>query len=452
MMSVETADQIVDRLIEGGLEEKYARIILALCAQPPLKASEIGKLVSISRMDAYNSLKRLQEMGFVKATLDKPMRFTGIPVSDVFKQMIKREEANVRRLQQHLDEMNSQSLVISSDIPVNTNEPLFNVVKDRHSIYATIENLVQESEEKVWMMLSKWGILHLMRSGINESLTEALDRGIEIKIIADIESKTIRFYEQLDKRIEIRHHENQSQMGVYVDGEVGIQIVHSEINPTGRGKEDAALLIESTDYMMAQFELIKLHWNEGIAFASVRARLVDGMITEPLKLKIGEGSFYNRLRDLISDEDGFGFTNAILRRPDEPLTMGISAASLSQLGVDMNEILRGVGQRIGRELALELREEVEDEEFWSRLVKQWDSLGMGELEFDAIPPTLVTVKDSNNCEKNPQLGTILCHMDEGVLEGILMERHGFEATASERLCTSKGQDHCLFEISIPSVK
>ena len=39
-------------------------------------------------------------------------------------------------------------------------------------------------------------------------------------------------------------------------------------------------------------------------------------------------------------------------------------------------------------------------------------------------------------------------MDEGVLEGILIERYGFDATASERLCTSKGQDHCLFEISI----
>ena len=450
-MSVETAEQIINRLVEGGLDEKFARIILALCAKPPLKASEIGKLVSISRMDAYNSLKKLQEMGFVKATLDKPMRFTGIPVSDVFKQMIKREEANVRRLQQHLDELNAESFVIKSDIHVNANEPLFNVVKDRHSIYATIENIVQESEERVWMMLSKWGILHLMRSGIINSIIDALDRGIEIKILADIDSKTIRFYEQLDNRIEVRHHTNQSQMGVYVDSEVGIQIVHSEINPTGRGKEDAALLIESKDYMMAQFELIRLHWNEGIAFDSARARLVDGMITEPLKLKIGEGSFYNRLRGLISEEEGFGFTNAILRRPNEPLTMGISAASLSQLGVDMSEILRGVGQRIGRELALELREEVKDEDFWNRLIKQWGSLGMGELEIDSIPPTLVTVKDSNNCEKNSQLGTILCHMDEGVLEGILMERHGFEATASERLCTSKGQDHCLFEISIPSV-
>lgn len=448
-MSVETASQIIERLVEGGLEEKYASIILSLCAQPPLKASEIGKLVSISRMDAYNSLKKLQEMGFVKATLDKPMRFTGIPVSDVFKQMIKREEANVRRLQQHLDELKSDSVIINSQFSQQTNEALFTVVKDRHNIYATIENIIQESEKEVWMMLSKWGILHLMRSGIVSSITEALDRGIEIKIVADIESKTVRFFENLDKRIEIRHHINQSQMGVYVDGEVGVQIVHSEMNPTGRGKEDAALLVESKDYMRAQIELIRVNWNEGVAFESARARIVDGMITEPLKLKIGEGSFYNRLRGLIGNQEGFGFTNAVLRRPNEPLTLGISAASLSELGIDMSDILRSVGQRIGRELALELREEVEDKAFWNRLIDQWKTLGMGELEIDTIPPTLVTVKDSSSCEKNPQLGSVLCHMDEGVLEGILIERHGFDATASERLCTSKGQDHCLFEISIP---
>jgi predicted hydrocarbon binding protein len=343
-------------------------------------------------------------------------------------------------------------VIINSGVSSQTNEALFTVVKDRHNIYATIENIIQESENEVWMMLSKWGILHLMRTGIIGSITEALDRGVEIKIVAEIESKTVRFYEKLDKRIEIRHHPNQSQMGVYVDCEVGVQIVHSELNPTGRGKEDAALLVESKDYMKAQIELIRVNWNEGVAFESARARIVDGMITEPLKLTIGEGSFYNRLRGLIGNEDGFGFTNAVIRRPNEPLTLGISAASLSELGIDMSEILRSVGQRIGRELALELREEVEDDAFWKRLIIHWKELGMGELEIDTIPPTLVTVKDSNSCENNPQLGSILCHMDEGVLEGILIERHGFDATASERLCTSKGQDHCLFEISVPLPK
>ena len=272
-MITNSAADIIERLIEGGLEEKYARIILALCGQPPMKASEIGKLVSISRMDAYNSLKKLKEMGLVMATLDKPMRFTGLTVEDVFRQLIKKEEANVRRLQQHLDEMSSHSVIINESVNY-ANEPLFSVIKDRHSIYATIENLVQESEHRVWMMLSRWGILHMMRSGIIDSIKESLDRGVELKILADIDPKTIRFYEELDSRIEIRHLENQSQMGFYVDEDVGIQIVHSDSNPTGRGKDDTALLIESQDYMLAQLELLKVQWNGGVDFTAARLGLL----------------------------------------------------------------------------------------------------------------------------------------------------------------------------------
>ena len=64
------------------------------------------------------------------------------------------------------------------------------------------------------MILSRWGILHLMRSGIINTINEALDRGIQIRVLADVESRTIRFFDKLDKRIEIRHLDNQAQMGV----------------------------------------------------------------------------------------------------------------------------------------------------------------------------------------------------------------------------------------------
>ena len=313
-MTAESANEIIHRLTEGGLEEKFAKIILALVGQPPLKASEIGKLVSISRMDAYNSLKKLNEMGLVLATFDKPMRFSGLQISDVFKQLIKREEASVRRLQQHLSDINENSVIINSNLYKHTKEPLFSVIKDRHSIYGTIENVVEESESMVWMMLSKWGILHLMRSGIIDTINEALNRGIQIRVLADIESRTIRFFDQLDDRIEIRHLDNQAQMGVYVDDDVGIQIVNSEENPTGRGKEDTALLIESADYMEAQLELLKVQWSGGVDYAAAKARLVDGMITEPLSLKIGDGSFYERLRKIIGKDSGSRFTNLVLEK------------------------------------------------------------------------------------------------------------------------------------------
>lgn len=446
-MISESSEGIIHRLAEGGLDEKYAKIILALVGQPPLKASEIGKLVSISRMDAYNSLKKLNEMGLVLSTFDKPMRFSGLQISDVFKQLIKREEASVRRLQQHLSEINDSSVIINSNLYKETQEPLFSVIKDRYSIYATIENVVEESESMVWMMLSKWGILHLMRSGIIDSLNEALDRGINIRILANIESRTIRFFDKLDNRIEIRHLDNQAQMGVYVDEDVGIQIVNSEENPTGRGKEDTALLIESADYMNAQLELLKVQWSGGVDYASAKARLVDGMITEPLSLKIGEGSFYERMRKIIGKDSGSRFTNLVSKRPGEPTTLGLSAASLREMGIDMSDILRVVGQRIGQELALELRDEKEDEKFWNQLKFKWAELGMGEITIDAMPPTLVSVIDTQSSERDPRIGSVLCHMDEGVLEGIVKERYGIEVSAAEHLCTSRGEDHCEFKIT-----
>jgi len=446
-MISESSEGIIRRLAEGGLDEKYAKIILALVGQPPLKASEIGKLVSISRMDAYNSLKKLNEMGLVLSTFDKPMRFSGLQISDVFKQLIKREEASVRRLQQHLSEINDSSVIINSNLYKETQEPLFSVIKDRYSIYGTIENVVEESESMVWMMLSKWGILHLMRSGIIDSFNEALDRGINIRILANIESRTIRFFDKLDNRIEIRHLDNQAQMGVYVDEDVGIQIVNSEENPTGRGKEDTALLIESADYMNAQLELLKVQWSGGVDYASAKARLVDGMITEPLSLKIGEGSFYERMRKIIAKESGSRFTNLVSKRPGEPTTLGLSAASLREMGIDMSDILRVVGQRIGQELALELRDEKEDERFWSQLKFKWAELGMGEITIDAMPPSLVSVIDTQSSQRDPRIGSVLCHMDEGVLEGIVKERYGIEVSAAEHLCTSRGEDHCEFKIT-----
>ena len=56
---------ITQKLVEAGLDEKHAQLIIDMACQPPAKASEIGKRLGLSRMDAYNSLKKLQEKGLV---------------------------------------------------------------------------------------------------------------------------------------------------------------------------------------------------------------------------------------------------------------------------------------------------------------------------------------------------------------------------------------------------
>ena len=61
LMMEEASVSVIDRLVDSGLEQKEARVLVALAAAEPLKASEIGRQVGITRMDAYNTLRRLQD-------------------------------------------------------------------------------------------------------------------------------------------------------------------------------------------------------------------------------------------------------------------------------------------------------------------------------------------------------------------------------------------------------
>ena len=198
------SENLIEKLVEAGLEEKQALLVIDLATQHPAKASEIGKRLGLSRMDAYNSLKKLQEKGLIKATLDKPIRFFGMTINEVFQQIIRTKEMDLRRLNENLKSLTqSNNLPIISN-PHNADEDSFSVLKDRHAILATVESMIAESEKHVWLLLGRWGILHLLRSGAMDALTDSLNRGVEVKLVICVDEKTIRFYDQLDKRIEIR--------------------------------------------------------------------------------------------------------------------------------------------------------------------------------------------------------------------------------------------------------
>ena len=87
--------------------------------------------------------------------------------------------------------------------------------------------------------------------------------------------------------------------GVFVDNEVGIQFVQTEESPTGRGKEDTAILMESDMLLTAQSELLNIQWNAASSYHTAKAKLIDGMMTEPLRLSLGDGSFYERFKESI---------------------------------------------------------------------------------------------------------------------------------------------------------
>ena len=56
-------------LLEAGLNEREVRSIMILGSRPKMKASELAKELNTTRLDAYNSLSRLQAVSYTHLTL-----------------------------------------------------------------------------------------------------------------------------------------------------------------------------------------------------------------------------------------------------------------------------------------------------------------------------------------------------------------------------------------------
>jgi len=392
----------------------------------------------------------LQEQGLVKATLDKPIRFFGMRIEEVFQQIIRIKEMDLRRIQHNLENLSSNSEIPIMSVDQTSDEDTFSVLKDRHTIMATIESVVAESEEQIWLLLGRWGILHLLRSGAKDAIEEAINRGVDVKIVACIDKKTIRFFDSLNDRIEVRHHEDFNLNGVFVDEEVGIQFVHTEDTPTGRGKEDTAILIESGMLLTAQSELLKIQWRAAKSYHSIRSKILDGVMTEPLRLSLGEGSFYEHFRtSLQAGMSPKSTSNAVLRKNGSEVKFGneLENETLSALGIDSAILFEHIGSRIGQELAVKLQHISDDSLFWETIIQEWSEMGMGEIEIDKLPPTKIIVKDGSACGGNPNTSKFFCNLDESVLSGILMERHGRKVSTSKRECMETKNCSCFYEIN-----
>jgi sugar-specific transcriptional regulator TrmB/predicted hydrocarbon binding protein len=450
---VEVPTPLHARLTDVGLEEKEADVVILLSTSTPLKASEVGRQIGISRMDSYNTLKRLQERGLVMATLDKPMRFTGLSISDVFQQLINHEEQELRRIKAHYDEFNDGNSSISMSDVSSLKEPSFSVVKERSYIQAAIERIIDDAEMSVFLILGKYGILHLVKTGALKAANEAATRGVSVKVLACLDKATLKFYEQLDSAVEIRHSESVSMHGCIVDGDVAVQNVSMESNPVGRGKEDAALVIEAREFLTAQTDLINATWKSATPLSTARTFVELGENTEPLQINLGAGSFYRRFKEIVSRDiedqhpDNKNWTNAILREGDKFLTSQPHLPELELLGIDVSELMRIVGRRIGEEIVTNTEDSTQtDQEFWEYLSKEWADMGMGEMEIIGNPPQSIRIHDSGSCGKAPQFGGPFCHLDEGILEGIVEAKFGVKAAAVERQCTDEDSKHCRIDI------
>ena len=423
-------------LIEAGLNEREVRSIMILGANPKMKASELAKELDTTRLDAYNSLSRLQEMGIVTVTADRPMLFSSLNINQAIEHIIVMRKEQLNQILESYEAIKDE---IYNDAPkkdLASNEiadPKFAVLKERTNIYSRLTKMAENAEEKLIISLGQYGILHLCRNAkALEAVNTAAIRGVVVQIITHLNSRTIRFYSELHNSIEVRHANDLESLGFVRDQSEVIQFLNIEENPVGRGKDDAALFIESEHFTEAHLRLIDTIWNNAVLYEKAVKRYTDNQITDPLRLTIGEGSFLKNISEALDfdgefpekdtpfDPEAFFAAGKEVNIARRKLAEG-KLSNLKVLGIDIGLMLRQVGNRVGQEIAFSLRGLENDIEFLDEMMDWWEYAGLGRLQYDVDPTFHVKVGLSHPPTDDPD-ALPMWEMDDGIIEGALIKR------------------------------
>ena len=423
-------DQI---LSESGLSDREISVVHTLSGKKSMRASQVAKELGTTRLEAYKSLEELQGLGLVSVIADRPMKFSCPRIDKAVEHLIQIRKGQLTRIERGYDEI--QSGVEKSNYEYEEVEdddsPKFTILKERVRILNRLEKMAENSNDDLVIIVGRFGILPLFRSGTITSINEASKRGVRVRILAQLDKRTIRFYRDIHESIEVRHSDDLDAQGAVRDQNEVIQYLSSDENPVGKGKNDAALVIESSQFAENQRNLIEAIWEESLPFETASNRFTEEKITDPLKLTLNEGSFLEKIRDVLmieaeipEDDTPFNINSFLasgleISDARKKLNQG-GIGSLEAFGIDLASLMRQVGNRGGEELAFSLRGIDQEIEFLNEMMDWWEHAGLGTLSYELEPEFHINVQFTELPEGE---GLPIWALDDGIIEGTLKARY-----------------------------
>ena len=164
--------------------------------------SFVAKRLKMERVQAYRTFKKLQEKGFIEATLERPTRFTVVPFINLLESFIEAKKGEVENLSSQKESLLTSWLSVSapeSDYTVAK----FSVISGKKKIHLKMLSMIDEAEKGVYVLTTGLGVIQEDIGGVFDAVVDAAKkRDIQFKIIADISKENFRIMERLNKRID----------------------------------------------------------------------------------------------------------------------------------------------------------------------------------------------------------------------------------------------------------
>jgi sugar-specific transcriptional regulator TrmB/CBS domain-containing protein len=184
-----------------GFSKREVQVYMFLAKSGAQSTSFVAKRLKMERVQAYRTFKKLQEKGFIEATLERPTRFTVVPFVNLLESFIESKKGEVESLNEQKESLLSSWQTVSapeSDYTVAK----FSVISGKKKIHSKMLAMIDEAKKDVYILTTGLGVIQEDIGGVFDSIVEnAKKREIQFKILAEISKENFRIMERLAKRI-----------------------------------------------------------------------------------------------------------------------------------------------------------------------------------------------------------------------------------------------------------
>ena len=184
-----------------GLSKREIQVYMFLAKSGVQSTSFVAKRLKMERVQAYRTFKKLQEKGFIEATLERPTRFTIVPFAALVDNFINAKKNEVVNLN---DQKTSLLTAWESISAPESENPVakFSIITGKKKIHSKMINMIEESKSEVIVLTTALGLIQEDIAGVfDAAVTPSQERNVQSRIITEITPENLKVVERINRNI-----------------------------------------------------------------------------------------------------------------------------------------------------------------------------------------------------------------------------------------------------------
>jgi hypothetical protein len=366
----------------------------------------------------------LQNAGLLRSTGHRPMRFAPLPPEALLESWIQGASDQLTHLQHNRERLLSD-LKEGRASPSDPDPRKFAVFEGRRSIQRFLVKHVGTAEKEVLISTGGFALGAAIDGGVDRSLKEARARGVKVRVVTDVTALNLAEAKHFAAFSHLRHAQSPvTNRAVLIDRAGALVYVSGEEGLGATGDDQVALWSTAPSFLTLAREYHQRLWAHA---STIEDRIVqlESPPTAVLPLVAGrEEEPFQRLKEIAQ--------------------LGMKATGVTQLDLDLPELIDAIARQIGRRMADSVKGST-PEEVSRSLADYYASHALGQLHLIRDKPLVLKVTDCFACTaQSPEIGRVLC---PSVLRTVLQAKLGSRWAVSQPDPRRHATRGCVFTAS-----